>query len=1080
MSFAQIPNFFTGASSDLPPSGSSQPAGLDSITLGQLKSLVGSGPKPKQSWFDFKYDDEDTMLNEIEEFYSYVEMPQAAENLRAWAGSFPNEWTKATPAQRRAHIEILLESLEHRNTEIRFTNARRLFYVLQGTFAETVSPEHQLHWIFENAKIVRSANGVSCIVEAIKIASHKHDMLCGLSDQDAAQLGVSATDKADLLEEIITEVSVYLGMLYHLVEVFKGHEDFADELMSLDPPLPVYLFNVVAGLRDKSTKGYPIKKLLLVLWKTLLACWGGIREHARVKKLARELAGLQIFSEGDPDKIKSTPLDIESFRRETSIKYPTFIAPPPPPPPDDLPANTNLSKFTSKLAEAYSPIPIRHHYHHDEDHDANAISQNQVPGNPFLQQNMNAPPFQQVPQSATPAPSPSPSPKPKKQQYQTDQSRPFLFPFSRTNPFFVPFAVEEADNLYNKHMYVSLALVQTWKTREDCMIAESGLNHLPGSEGEYKFSTFNAKAKFDPENAEPLPDMTLIEQKITEAIKMMTEPQSGSDKRKGKERKEDLMRLKRVEQIYSAVLPVLSGWVLVLLKLLLATVSANTGIQPQSSTASSFPPDFVVHEQPPQPPPTLDEIDVTRHREITSKAVSAILLLTLKWFKVSHIMKFHQLGQHLLDTNCLLLILKMFGLQEVATSVVSKADSSENNFFQYCLKNFSKNPQQARQEDNMPRPSRQTVIKTTVRPNGEKHEEEIEQVTEYSWRNFFSAINFARIMQKLSKGRSHRIGMLVQYRSSAVLKRVLRVNHPMLQLQILKLIKSQVPFCGRKWRQSNMKVITSIYLNCRPDLRDEWLTGIEVEDPADAQSQEQALRHLVKFYNTQRYGPAVASSQHGAMHRRSGSMSHHIEGLHPGPELSALIHPVGTPNIVEADVFPPSRSQAPDPSIFLPYITEDIAFEEEYEEYLLGLGWSEEHTTELPSIGGTSAWHRLPEFVSEMTDGISDSESIVSFGDLGDVSRLDSNRDEKDSIDENLNNWEHMSPKTMAALPKSPAGRRSSSGGGLRPVLPFGLDDGTAVEDIDEELTELGPMPREPSSPFASGAGVDEVEYAYG
>ena len=35
------------------------------------------------------------------------------------------------------------------------------------------------------------------------------------------------------------------------------------------------------------------------------------------------------------------------------------------------------------------------------------------------------------------------------------------------------------------------------------------------------------------------------------------------------------------------------------------------------------------------PPPSLDEIDVIRHREITSKAVGAILLLLLKWFKVS-------------------------------------------------------------------------------------------------------------------------------------------------------------------------------------------------------------------------------------------------------------------------------------------------------------------------------------------------------------------------------------------------------------------------------------------------------------
>jgi hypothetical protein len=41
-------------------------------------------------------------------------------------------------------------------------------------------------------------------------------------------------------------------------------------------------------------------------------------------------------------------------------------------------------------------------------------------------------------------------------------------------------------------------------------------------------------------------------------------------------------------------------------------------------------------------------------------------------------MKFHHLGHSLLDTNCLLLILKMFGLQEISQLVVSKADSPEN------------------------------------------------------------------------------------------------------------------------------------------------------------------------------------------------------------------------------------------------------------------------------------------------------------------------------------------------------------------------------------------------------------------
>jgi hypothetical protein len=52
-------------------------------------------------------------------------------------------------------------------------------------------------------------------------------------------------------------------------------------------------------------------------------------------------------------------------------------------------------------------------------------------------------------------------------------------------------------------------------------------------------------------------------------------------------------------------------------------------------------------------------------------------------------MKFHHLGQLLLDTNCLLLILKMFGLQEVSNSVVSKADSPENEYVAVRMQRFT-------------------------------------------------------------------------------------------------------------------------------------------------------------------------------------------------------------------------------------------------------------------------------------------------------------------------------------------------------------------------------------------------------
>lgn len=44
---------------------------------------------------------------------------------------------KADLSHRKTHVQLLLESLEHKDTEIRFTNARRLFYVLQGGGHET-------------------------------------------------------------------------------------------------------------------------------------------------------------------------------------------------------------------------------------------------------------------------------------------------------------------------------------------------------------------------------------------------------------------------------------------------------------------------------------------------------------------------------------------------------------------------------------------------------------------------------------------------------------------------------------------------------------------------------------------------------------------------------------------------------------------------------------------------------------------------------------------------------------------------------------------------------------------------------
>lgn len=48
-------------------------------------------------------------------------------------------------------------------------------------------------------------------------------------------------------------------------------------------------------------------------------------------------------------------------------------------------------------------------------------------------------------------------------------------------------------------------------------------------------------------------DVALLDAKIAEAVAAMAKAETSGEKRRAKERKEDLMRLKRVEQIYVSI-----------------------------------------------------------------------------------------------------------------------------------------------------------------------------------------------------------------------------------------------------------------------------------------------------------------------------------------------------------------------------------------------------------------------------------------------------------------------------------------------------------------------------------------------
>lgn len=71
--------------------------------------------------------------------------------------------------------------------------------------------------------------------------------------------------------------------------------------VSQDDTLTSLLFSMLLSFCNGSMPHYPVKKILLLLWKSCLAMLGGINELREMKKKEREKAGLEAeFTENHP------------------------------------------------------------------------------------------------------------------------------------------------------------------------------------------------------------------------------------------------------------------------------------------------------------------------------------------------------------------------------------------------------------------------------------------------------------------------------------------------------------------------------------------------------------------------------------------------------------------------------------------------------------------------------------------------------------------------------------------------------------------------------------------------------------
>ena len=198
---------------------------------------------------------------------------------------------------------------------------------------------------------------------------------------------------------------------------------------------------------------------------------------------------------------------------------------------------------------------------------------------------------------------------------------------------------------------------------------------------------------------------------------------------------------------------------------------------------------------------------------VLCKAVSGILYMLLKIFKLGHVLEFEHFCMILVEQNCHVIFLKFLVSWFPGPANLLKMEQEKKNKFLVGENWLSK---RNKTDFNKESYSSETCTRKSC------------------YASFYSTCNFLKILQKISKRKYCRLLYLNQLKTFNVLKRIILINNRDLRYEALKVLKSQIPFLGKKWRMQNMNVISIMYRALPFKLLDDtFFVDLEI-NPAEA------------------------------------------------------------------------------------------------------------------------------------------------------------------------------------------------------------------------------------------------------
>ncbi|XP_034876981.1 striatin-interacting protein 2 isoform X4 [Mirounga angustirostris] len=513
----------------------------------------------------------------------------------------------------------LLDRLEVVSRERRLKVARAVLYLAQGTFGECDSEVDVLHWSRYNCFLLYQMGTFSAFLELLHM------------EIDNSQACSSALRKPAISIADSTELRVLLSVMYLLVENIRleretdscrwrtARETFRTELSFSthnEEPFALLLFSMVTKFCSGLAPHFPIKKVLLLLWKVVMFTLGGF-EHLQVLKVQKRAElGLPPLAEDSIQVVKSmraaSPPSYTLDLGESQLA----------PPPSKLRGRRGSRRQLLTKQDSLDIYNERDLFKTEEpateeEEESAGDGERTLDGELDLleQDPLVPPPPSQASLSAERVAFPkglpwAPKVRQKDIEHFLEMSRNKFIGFTLgqdTDTLVgLPRPIHESVKTLKQHKYISIADVQI-KNEED-------LEKCPMSLGE-----------------EVVPETPC-------------------------------------EILYQGMLYSLPQYMIALLKILLAAAP--------TSKAKTDSINILADVLPEEMPITVLQsmklgIDVNRHKEIIVKSISALLLLLLKHFKLNHIYQFEYVSQHLVFANCIPLILKFFN-QNILSYITAK------------------------------------------------------------------------------------------------------------------------------------------------------------------------------------------------------------------------------------------------------------------------------------------------------------------------------------------------------------------------------------------------------------------------